>query len=253
MEVVTIVTSVLLAILTAVYVVITKRLLDASVEANAQNKDLFRDNQRLQVYPHVSCHVDNTHGRLRFVLQNHGDSAAGDIDVLIVGTYSEGDLPLEEFCERYVAGKQDIKRGITSTDEGFYGIFHHYVYCSAPPHRQVNAALDFPVEPDTLYILLQFRDVLGNNYYRIYWMFRESLENDRLKIGAIDPRRARTWSRVDYEVKDHSVLLKTSSGEPLPPECKASGFKQIWDHSISAGHIEGIPLRVEDPGQWSTI
>lgn len=132
MEALTIVTSVLLAILTAGYVVITKRLLDASVEANAQNKDLFRDNQRLQVYPHVSCHVDNTHGRLRFVLQNHGDSAAGDIDVLIVGTYSEDDLPLEEFRSGTSRGSGTSNEALLPLTRGFMG--SSIITCIAP-HR----------------------------------------------------------------------------------------------------------------------
>lgn len=253
MATVTIITSVLLAALTAVYVILTKRLLDASVEANAQSKELFRNNQRLQVYPHVSCHVARSDGEPNLVLQNHSDNAAQDVDVLIIGQYSIDDMPAERFRELYVEETRGAKPEISPDDEGFYGVYHHFIYCSAPPHRQVRAALEFPVQPDSLQVLLQFRDVLGNNYYRIYWLFTEPTVDDRFKIGSIDPHRAKTWSRVDFDIRGDSVVLVTQNGGPLPPECETSRFTQAWSHSLSSGHIVGASRQVEDPGEWSAI
>ena len=250
-ETMTLFTNLLLAALTALYVIITKRILDASNTANQQNKDLFLENQRLHLFPHLSCHIEKTSDDLNFVLQNFGDNAGVDVDLLIVASYSEDSVSLKDFTSRHMKRKDGGYPSWKADEEGFYGLYHHYVYYSVPPHRQVRAPLQFPVVPRSVSILMQFRDVVGNNYFRVYWMFGEHDADTRYKMGAMQPHRIKTWSRIDFDLRGDQVVLKTTNGEPLPQELEETYFLKTWSHSISAGYLRLSSRSVEDPGEWS--
>lgn len=253
MEILTIISNILLASLTAAYVVITKKLLDAAVVSNQQSRSLNIENQRIQLFPHISCHASNTDGDIGYSIQNNSDNAASDVDLIIIGIYHTDDYDLKSFINDYgdIAYINDLN--INSTEEGFFGVCHRHIYYAVPPHKQVDCNLYFPVEPDSLYILLQFRDVLGNNYFRVYWLMKDSYEDKRLKIGGIEPNRIKTWARIDIDRRGKQYVLKTQSGEPLPPEVQGSNFHDYYQCSIPIGLIKGASRQVEDPGVWKSI
>jgi len=175
MEAATIITNIVLACLTAVYVILTKRLLDSNIEANSQNRALSIENHRLQVFPQISCHVEKNVDDLYIVIQNLGDNSATDVDLIFVGVYSSEDLSPEQFRDEIVVGYRGEKPEITLTDEGFFGIYDRIVYSTAPPNSKTKTKMLFPILPNGIYALMQFRDILGNNYYRCYWIYYDKL------------------------------------------------------------------------------
>ncbi len=253
MEIATVATSVVLAAITAVYVFLTKRLLDVAVENNAQTQELAQENQRLQLYPQVFCHTEKGADGISLVLQNLGDKAAGDVDVLLVCAFADEDAPYKGLIKMHGLPKyQESLRSVGPGEDGFYGVYFHFVYFSLPPRRQVRVPIDFPVPPDLLHALLQFRDVLGNNYYRFYWMFLGHPRDSRFRIGSIDPSSAKTYARLDFSIDSGPPpALVTTDGSPLPPETETSDFAAIWAHSVSSGYFKQAALEVEDAGTWS--
>ncbi len=250
LEIVTIISSIILTIITAVYVVLTKRLLDAARSANEQNRYLAQENQRLQLYPQMFCHAELKADEVFLCIQNLGSSAAVDVDILAVGQYFDEENPLDQFLLEYAAEDRVRNLSLAPTDEGFYGVSSRFVYASFPPRRQVTALLQFPVCPESLYILLQFRDVLGNNYFRVYWMFING-DDERYRIGAIDPQTAQPCPKISLE--SDSNRLAVEKGLPLPIQIQSSHFASAWEHSLPAGFLVGWTREVEDAGEWLDV
>ncbi|MGO9147786.1 MAG: hypothetical protein ACLQDF_15620 [Desulfomonilia bacterium] len=253
MELLSIITNILLAGLTALYVIVTKRILDTAVAANQQTKVSFRENQRVQVFPQLFCYLNKDDQKQVLILQNPSDNVASDLDLFILGVYSVEDISPDQFVNDFIRQDTDIEFKIVPTDEGFFTLFHHFTFSFAPPHSQCKVDLSLPISPDAFYVFLQFRDVLGNNYFRFYWMFSFSKEEGRYRIGDVEPCEAKTCSRIEHDFREDKFILYTRSNETLPIEVEHSDFIGFFQNAISTGFLKNSIHQIEDPGEWQPL
>ncbi len=240
----------LLAAITAVYVALTWKLLAATVAANQQNKELAWEGHRLQMYPQLFCFAEASGDTTTLVLQNLGSAASGDLDVLVMSSYWDEDTPVGQFLAENASDPSSIT--LTSSDFGLFGVYNRFLYASFPARRQVRVPLGFPAGHDNINVLLQFRDALGNNYSRVYWMFLSSPSDKRYRIGSLEPNCAETSSRIaSYEYAKGKLTLSTSDKESLPPALKGSDLLHLLEHCVPLGKLRGSPGDVEEPGEWA--
>lgn len=212
------VSSLLLAGLTAAYVVITAKLLEESRRANEVNQESFRRQLQFALLPHVSCTARlGDEEEVLLTVQNPGSMPANDVDILAVASYLESDITPESFIGRYVEKESDQKKRLFENEDGFFGVYDHIVYFSMPQHKQVTVTLHLPLPTEFLWVLLQFRDVVGTNYHRLFWFFaeHENSGSSRFRLGGVDPQAVESHSRVTFKTSQ-DLKLVTDDGSPLP-------------------------------------
>lgn len=99
--------TVVLAILTGIYVYLTRKLVKLSDEANRRNQQAVREQIRVMIAPYLRCSVYQSRDELRFKLSNVGSGPAFDIDVLAIGHYSEEDLDISQFAGKRLGREVD--------------------------------------------------------------------------------------------------------------------------------------------------
>ena len=183
---------------------------------------------------------------LTFSLSNLGNTPAYDVDVIAIGYYPEYEISAQEFATAYVKKSDDHIDRILNTDEEAFGVYDHITYASVPRGRRVRSSFAYPIQPEGMYVLLQFRDIQGNNYHHLYWMFKNSEQGYR--VGALDPKSPQIVPRIDWDLE---LILRTEDNSPLPVYMKE--FESQWNTSISTGYTTLGMAEIEDRGSWEDI
>ena len=186
-------------------------------------------------------------------LMNPSTLAAFDVDLLLVGTYDEDSTNFERFLENYVSPKG--QEGLHPDEEGLFGLYDHLTYAVVPQRRTVTAKLQFPEIPPMVSCLLQFRGVIGSNYFHAYWFMSADYRNPEgdFRIGALDPDIWKASPRIsyDWDVEVKKRVLKAERGK-LPEEIRRD-FLSSFRRSIPVGYLKTGPLDVEDRGSWKEL
>jgi len=241
--------SVFLAILTGIYVLLTYKLLKENKKSNEQQF-------RILTFPHLYCEIKKKGDKCMLVTYNVGNVPVYDVDILVVGVYSEEDIDIQTFMNTYVRTEYR-NYNLQPHEERFYGIYDHICYLFFPTKKKIIGELNFCLRPDSVYILLQYRGILGINYSQVYWFF-EDLEGNIYKLGGLDPEIITSSPRVTVDADLGSLdliaprPLKTLNGNPLPKHVKEK-FLDVWIHSIPSGCTKVPLLDAEDRGKWEDI
>jgi hypothetical protein len=232
-----------LAILTGIYVYLTGKLVKASNEATRQQV-------RALTAPYLRCYVYQSK-KPRFKLSNVGNGPAYDIDLLVLGHYAEVELGS-------LLTKKDSKgNSITfePDEEGIFNIFDRIVYGYAFPKSEVDAPFAFPKHPGSLSILLQYRDISGDNFAQLLWFFENFSGHKRYyKLGACDPEVIQVSPRIEFESTPFKLVIKESKKLPKAFQ-KARGyrdFERAFCFAVSSSHF--VPdFEIEDRGEWKSM
>lgn len=248
LEVLTTLSSLLLTILTAVYVFLTYRMMRESTQATSASQKAVEQLFRILTAPYLYCQVGTQDNRATLAVSNTGNAPAYDVDIFALGIYAEEDEDVHSFMVKYA--RPDFSgHPLSADDEGFYGVFDRCWYPIFPHRRKTDVELDFPVCPSSMHLLLQYRDSSGTNFSYIYWLFK-GLHDAVYRVGHIAPAQAIPSSRVLFDL-DRNLVVE--GGQPFP-EHVDKDFVSIWDHSIPSGWlITSSGTGVEDRGEWSYI
>jgi hypothetical protein len=253
MTAVSIITSLVLAILTGFYVWLTHRLVRQATIANQQTQDAFRRQFQLATYPLLTCSVQrDADNRTKIVLRNSGSLPATDTDILALAGYLPDPLDASAFVQKFIESDSPYKKRLFDGEEGMYSVYDRIVYSEVPQSKQVVVYLQVPVPPDVVYVLLQFRDITGVNYAKVYWFFRhvdEHPDGSRFRLGSIDPQTIMITPRVNFN--EHLELF-TEDGSDVST-ITGKDFVSAWQASIPCGYLKGSYLGVEDRGTWTDI
>ena len=152
----------------------------------------------LNFIPAINCQIVLFNGKPHVSLSNLGSNLAFDVDALILGVLSEDNLALEEFVEKYVEEKYKNQVANGSDENDFYSLSDRVSYAIFPQKRKVLAPLNFPVTMDSIYILLQFRDIQSNNYHYLYWFYKSfEANNNQYRMSSIDPKAPSVAPRIE--------------------------------------------------------
>lgn len=222
----------ILVLLTGAYAFLTYRLVSATTrQVEAANLPY--------VIPALSREGDLT----LFRLENPGLIPAYDVDLLLLGHYSDTDMLLEEFLDQFVAVPQETE-GLRAAD-GRYGVRDRITYPLAPGRMGVEAKTAFPMPPSKIEVMLQYRGPLGINYSQLYSFFFDS-EAGLFRTEMLDPPHPAKCVRVV------PPGLETPKGRRLPSHFSSSPLlfaESFRRHAISAGQLEA-PAFADERGAW---
>ncbi len=200
----------------------------------------------LNLIPALNCSINSQDSKAFLTVANAGGALAFDTDVLAIGIYDEEDIDIPTFFVRYVKKKHRDTKRIRDTVEGFYGVYDHMYYAMFPSRRKIVAPLEFP-EPFGVHILLQFRDVQGNNYHQLYWFFSDY---DTMPVSwhlsTLAPKVPSLSPRISF---DDELNLKTEDNSSFP-EYISKEFAVYWSAAISSGYTLSWSGQIEDRGEW---
>jgi hypothetical protein len=251
MESITIIANILLAILTGLYVALTYRLVNETRRATEQTRALFEKQFFLSTLPHlhISISYDGTFPVV--TIFNAGDMAAYDVDLLFVGYYYQGDMDIPTFMVNHVVAS-NRNTILHADDEGFYGVYDHFIYPVFPQRKKVVARLDLPTPPSGITCLLQFRDLSGANYSQVYWFYdRENEKGRTFHLASIKPSIITSSPRVTFNFLRERRLIAENNN--ALPEHIIKEFAPTWEHSIPSGYTTVTSHDVEDRGEWQDI
>jgi hypothetical protein len=243
----TAVATVALALITAVYVYLTYRLLRVSRESIDLAREQFRHHSMIELLPHLALEVNRIENGVSLSLSNYGDNEAIDLDVMVTANYSVDDRSVSEFVRRYGHPRSKMEfAGWEPDGEGFYYLYDHLVYGMIPRMRRVVAPITLPAFEGSITVFLQFRDVLGRNYGRFYWLFPQT-QADRYHLGNVEPTTLLEYDRVEFPPPAPAPI------KGMWPTSTTNHFFESMRGARSNGMLVGNQRSVEDRGDWHDI
>jgi hypothetical protein len=220
-----------LVVLTGAYALLTYRLVSATTkQVEAAN------------LPYVIPMVSREKDAILFRLENPGLIPAYDVDLLLIGHYTDADMLLADFLDQFVAVAQDPAR--LRESGGRYGVRDRITYPLAPGRMGVEAKSAFPIPPLKIEVMLQYRGPLGINYSQLYsFVFRP--EGGLFRTEMLDP------PQPEKSVRVVAPGLETPMGRRLPSHFKHAPvlFAESFRHAISAGQLKA-PAFADERGAW---
>lgn len=182
-----------LVVLTTVYVILTFRILRA-------NQKILKAN----LMPILSPRVLVKKNSLQFELKNYSSYPAYDIDIWLIGVYYEENVPYKSLLQKKYEKeiKIDFRNSLFEFDDEvrFYGVVDRVIYCTFPPKNKCSFIPQFAKIPESMNLILQYRDAIGKNYLYQTWLFREfNGKSNVFKSGYLRHLPLKHVNRIDYE------------------------------------------------------
>ncbi len=120
--------------------------------------------------------------QLNFRLENHSSNPAYDVDVWLIGVYNQETIPYKSLVQKkYVKEiKIDFKNSLFPEEQlKSYGITDRSVHYGFPPKMSCSYRARFYKLPDTVFLVIQFKDALGKNYLYQTILF-QGIQDDSL-------------------------------------------------------------------------
>ncbi len=160
-------------------------------------RETFRFNALPIFFPKISV----TAKASRLILENHSNYPAFDVDLWIIGEYQEDEVPYKSLLSKEYKNKVKINfsKSLYGYKPGHYGIVDHIIHCAFPPKARCIMDLEFIIPPETLSLVLQFRDSIGYNYLYQSWLFMDQARKERrgLTLGSFTPQ-FKPAKRIEY-------------------------------------------------------
>jgi len=229
------------------------RAADAAEATVEVSQKAAREQSIAAVFPLLFMTLRPVEDGFSVSLANRGIAPAVDVAAYAFATFNEEDEPLEAFVAEWIRSDE---RGevleIGSDSEGIWALRDHLYYAYIPPHQQVVAHCACPLEPRSVTILLQARDVLGRNFARAEWHYRLAGES-RYRSGGIEAHSADEVPRLETDLEP-SKSGGHISGAGLDSIQKLhDAVGDFRAHAFSVAWVEGIGADWEDRGEWSDV
>lgn len=238
----------ILVLITGIYAWLTYGVVHEARRANSLQEETSRKQFRLQSYPKLFMGVSGTEDGMQLRIMNVGENPALDVEAYVVGWYHEDELSLENLFARH--GREGKPADISVNEEGFYGLMDPFVYSVFPPRKQVVADVRFPVLTGNVHVIMQFRDVLGENYSSYYWFTEEGREEYVLQ--SVKPTEIKVSPRLERKFGGDRVRLVLPDGVPIPSHVQA--FAEETDGSVIPSGLFRVPFEyVVGKGEWHDL
>jgi hypothetical protein len=235
--------NLVLAILTALYVILTFRILRVSTKA-------LKTNLMPLLFPRVSFKDK----KLIFYLENLSSFPAFNIDLWIIGTFNQEEYPYEKILsdEYRKSVKINFNKTLYNYESEFYGILDRAIYYEFPPKSKIEFELSFGNVPTTINLIMQFQDSLGNNFVYQTWLYEDG---DRMRQGFLKYIPLKKCSRIDYLLWENSIpalINKLKSRFILDKELRdilirtiPAGYQKISSRKYFGIEDKGILTKVQ--------
>ncbi|MFZ5978986.1 MAG: hypothetical protein EO766_09330 [Hydrotalea sp. AMD] len=192
--------NIALATLTACYVYLTYRLLRVASKTNDTNRNLLTEQFRLSNFPILNF-VSYSEENLNYLkIQNIGNTPSYDIDIWLFLTITDEEITPENYFDTYVPDKNKkyIKFDKIKYSDN-WGISDRGCYPVLIPKASIHIPLNYPPVDDWFFdVLIQYRDVLGNNYYQRLLYKSNHLDGQPYVADEIEPPIPTLIERIDF-------------------------------------------------------
>jgi hypothetical protein len=223
---------------------------EASVEVSQQ---AAREQSIASVYPLLFMTVRPVPDGFALSLANRGTAPAVDVAIYTFATFNEEDVPLAAFADEWI--QPDVRAEVLETgasSDGAWALRDHLYYPNVPPRQQVVASCACPLEPSSVTVLLQTRDVLGRNFARVEWHFYVAGES-RYRSGVREGFSAEEVPRLDFEAGPLEPSEQLSAATLNSIDALQGAVGNLRLHAFSVGWVQGIGPDWEDRGVWEDV
>jgi hypothetical protein len=221
--------ALILFVITAFYAWFTHRILQEIRQENNLYKSVIEKQLRIAACPHIYCDMqpDLQTGGFHLEIYNVGNVPAYDLHISTIGTYTEETMDIPTFMRTYVQPRYR-KYPLQVDKVGYYGIRSSVRFAMLPYQKRLAIALTLPMRPVDIYALVQYREILGNNYYQVY-CFSDLDAKGNYRANILEPSTFEQMERFHfYDIDD----AKISAAEKLCPY-HVLDFIDLWNHSLS--------------------
>jgi hypothetical protein len=236
-----ILTNVLLALLTGTYAWLTFRGLKQTQQDSDYYRGVIERQLRLTTLPHLYWDLRRNEASSSFVLDifNISGIPAYDVQIGVVGAYTEASLDIATFLKTYVQPRHR-KYPLQADKVGYYGVRSGVRLSLLPAQQKITVELPFPAKPIDIYTLMQYRDLSGENYYQVC-CFSALDEAGGYRANVLEPKLAEPIERLSlFDPEDYEL---PEVEEPWPYYVK--DFTDLWNHAISNRLMMTTPLSPE--------
>jgi hypothetical protein len=236
------ITNVILAILTGIYVILTYKLVTESRNANEINRKATEEQVRVLTSPYIHSSITINDGQLNITLTNASPVPAYDVDVWISGYYRYDEIEsILSMTTRQVIDKENLN------DEDAVYSNDHIIYPIFPHGQQVTAALKFPVITDSISVFIQYRDSRAENYsYDIWFLDDSDGTRKSYQIGAVDPSGT-------FLTKRFNPFMDFEKFEPSQHPEHIINFVKRYKGRVYLEVPRNNDYFVEDRGEWKLV
>lgn len=229
MESLLLIASIILLVITGFYAWFTYQILRETRQENNLYKTIIEKQLRLSTFPHIYCDMQALPqgNGLKLELFNVGNVPAYDIQISSIGAYTEENIDIPTFMRMFIQPRYR-KYPLQVDKVGYYGI-RSSVRCPMLPYQQRLAVpLNLPVAPVDIYVLIQYREILGNNYYQVY-CFSAIDEAGNYRANILEPSKVESLERFHFHEMDDANLPANEKSLPY----YVRDFIDLWNHSLS--------------------
>lgn len=229
METLVLVAAVILMLVTVFYAWFTFKLLQETRHESSLYKSILEKQLKISAFPHLYCDVqpDLQQGVLKLEVYNVGNVPAYDIQVSIIGAYTEEAITIPTFLRTYVQPRYR-KYPLQPDKVGYYGIRSSVRCPLLPSQKKFATDPNLPVRPVDIYAMVQYREILGNNYYQVY-CFSDLDNSGNYRANILEPSRVEALERLHFYDLDDVKLPTIEKQFPY----YVKDFIDLWSHSLS--------------------
>lgn len=215
--------------ITAFYAWYTHRILQEMRHESSLYRASLEKQLRVTGFPHIYCDLqpDLQTGSLQLEIYNVGNVPAYDIHISTIGTYTEEAMDIASFMRTYVQPRYR-KYPLQVDKVGYYGVRSSVRFSMLPFQKRLAIALSLPIRPVDIYALVQYREVLGGNYYQVY-CFSDLDSKGGYRANIVEPPKLESIERFHFYDMDDAKLPSTDKALPYP----VVDFIDLWNHSLS--------------------
>ncbi|TYW33319.1 hypothetical protein [Vibrio cholerae] len=244
------VSTVVLSILTSIYVWITHRLLKETVDANNHFKNVSGKQLYSEVMPQLYASFEIVGDRINLVLTNTGNNACYDLEIHIFGVYDEKRINISQFIVDYVSENDRAKCSEVTTYNGSFSVWDYTNINIFMGGKGKKLPVYFFGRPGHCQVFFQFKDRLGNNYSQTFSYFLRDNSSepimDLLDVmpSVMEPTKQIYLGTFMKEAKNNAEVLETCPSH-------IQELLIYGNHSIKSSLLNNRPnSNIEERGCW---
>lgn len=237
---VTIGSNLLLAFLTAIYVILTLIILTSQNKATKKNFSFMQKQLDMRSMPILYCTVNSKPEPLLFTVSNYGNMLAYNVEVYIYCYISHGkltDYSFDDSIQWDENNDEDFPVKYSMIDLIGYPLFVH--------NKKVCFKPAFPFTNPNYKVILEYSDIYGN-YHSSYFEFVSEYSDDYSMVATIPGFLEK------HEYLDFRDIIMNNNKRKLPKHLINSA-PIIDTNSKPELYFDLSFQKKEDRGTWSNI
>ena len=225
----------------------TRKELERTADAQELTHKMINEQLRLASLPilYYSSELQTPHNC--FTILNDSENPAFNVDIWIFQPISYNEITPKAFKESFINEhyKQFVnldKFQENSSDNKTFYFSERGVYNLLSKNKKIIIPIDYPFAKTGFYTLIQYRDVLGNNYVQTIQFKYKPVVTQPFEISIAKPNFPKKSKRID--------LHNPEENDTVSKLAKEYQFK--FNNSIHVGYIKGKGIGSVE-GRWIMI